>query len=335
MAGKLKKRDGNTEYSRKAVRKSHFTTSFPVRICVVQYSMKKIATFDDFKSQCEFFVDVAADYNSDFVLFPELLTTQLLSTFKESDSVEAVRKLSKFTPQYIKMFKDLAVQFKVNIIGGSHFVEEAGKIYNIAFLFRRDGSVARQYKVHVTPSERKWWGVSGGHNIGVLNTDCGKVAILICYDSEFPEMARIVAEKGANIIFVPFSTDDRHGYLRVKYCSQARAVENQLYVAIAGLVGNLPHARNMDDIRYAQSGIFTPSDFPFSRDGIAGECAPNIETVVVADVDLEVLKRNRQSGTVLQRQDIRRDIYQTTLVDNGKRKASQRGLQRQNTKKHN
>ncbi|MFP3471917.1 hypothetical protein R0J90_17875, partial [Micrococcus sp. SIMBA_144] len=87
-------------------------------------------------------------------------------------------------------------------------------------------------------------------------------------------------------------------------CAQARAVENQIYTVIAGTIGNLSQVENMD-VQYAQSGIFTPSDFAFSRDGIAGECHPNIETVVVGDVDLEILRRQRQSGTVRQLRDRR------------------------------
>ena len=142
----------------------------------------------------------------------------------------------------------------------------------------------------------------------VFDTDCGKIAIQICYDVEFPELGRIATDKGANIIFSPFCTDDRQGYLRVRYCSQARAIENQVYTVISGTVGNLSDVANMD-IQYAQSGIFTPSDFEFPRDGIVGECSPNVETVVVGDVDLEILRRNRRSGSVNQLRDRRDDIY--------------------------
>ena len=132
---------------------------------------------------------------------------------------------------------------------------------------------------------------------------------MVCYDVEFPELARIAVDKGARILFVPFATDERYGYLRVRYCAQARCIENQVFVAISGCVGNLPFVENAD-IHYAQSGIFTPSDFPFARDGIAAECTPNIETVIFHDVDVELLKRQRQTGTVLNWADRRSDLYQ-------------------------
>ena len=296
--------------------KRQFRTSFPVRITTIQYMMKKIDSFDEFAVQCEYYTDVASGYGSDFAVFPEIFTLQLLSFLPEKSPSRAIRKLTEYTEDYIELFTMLAVKYNINIIGGSHFVEEENKIYNIAYLFRRDGTIEKQYKLHITPNERKWWGISRGDEVKVFDTDCGKIAIQICYDIEFPELARIAVDKGANIIFTPFCTDDRQGYLRVRYCSQARAVENQVYTVIAGTVGNLPHVENMD-IQYAQSGIFTPSDFSFPRDGIVGECHPNIDTVVVGDVDLEILRRHRKSGSVNQLRDRRLDIYSTVYkLDN-------------------
>ncbi|MCF6410990.1 bifunctional GNAT family N-acetyltransferase/carbon-nitrogen hydrolase family protein [Pseudalkalibacillus salsuginis] len=300
----------NIDY--RATSKRHFKTSFPVRITTIQYMMKQIYTFDEFANQVEYYTDVASDYGSDFAVFPEIFTTQLMSYLDEKSPSQSVRRLTEYTEDYIELFTELAVRYNVNIVGGSHFVEEDGKIYNIAYLFRRDGTIERQYKLHITPNERKWWGVSPGDKVNVFDTDCGKVAILICYDIEFPELSRYVTDKGARIIFTPFCTDDRQGYLRVRYCAQARAIENQVYTVLSGTVGNLPQTENMD-IQYAQSGIFTPSDFTFPRDGIVGECNPNIETVVVGDVDLEILRRHRRSGSVMQLRDRRRDLYEVTM----------------------
>ncbi|TSB45819.1 bifunctional GNAT family N-acetyltransferase/carbon-nitrogen hydrolase family protein [Alkalicoccobacillus porphyridii] len=300
----------NIDY-RPTIPKRKFKTSFPVRITSIQYEMKKISSFEDFAVQCEYYTDVAAGFNSDFVVFPEIFTLQLLSFLPEKSPSRAIRRLTEFTEDYIELFTTLAVRYNINIVGGSHFVEEEGKIFNISYLFRRDGTIEKQYKIHVTPNERLFWGISGGDEVKVFDTDCGKIAIQICYDIEFPELARIAVDKGANIIFTPFCTDDRQGYLRVRYCSQARAIENQLYTVISGTVGNLPDVENMD-IQYAQSGIFSPSDFTFARDGIVGECNPNIETVVVGDVDLEILRRHRRSGSVNQLRDRRHDVYHIT-----------------------
>jgi len=280
----------------------------PVRICLVQHQMRRVQDFEDFAKQCEFFVDVASDYQADFVVFPELITSQLLCLVEPDRPGLAARKLSEFTEPYLKLFTNLAIKYNTNIIGGSHFTVEEETLYNIAYLFRRDGTIGKQYKLHVTPNERRWWGVAPGKRLQVFETDCGRIAINICYDVEFPELARIAADKGAQILFVPFNTDERYGYLRVRYCAQARCIENHLYVAIAGCVGNLPFVENAD-IHYAQSGIFTPSDVPFPWDAIAAECTPNIETVIIHDVDLEMLRRHRETGTVTNWSDRRADLY--------------------------
>lgn len=298
----------NVDYHPKT--KRFYKTALPVRICVVQYMMRRINSFDDFANQVEYFVDVAADAESDFAVFPEILTSQLMSFLDEKSPSQAVRKVADFTEQYIELFSGLAVRYNVNIIGGSHFVkEEDDNIYNIAYLFRRDGTIEKQYKLHITPNERKWWGINAGDEVNVFDTDCGKISMLICYDVEFPELARIATDRGANIIFTPFCTEDRQGYLRVRYCAQARAIENQVYTVISGTVGNLPQTENMD-IQYAQSAIFAPSDFEYPRDGIVGETNANIEMVVIGDVDLEILRRQRLSGTVRQLKDRRDDLYE-------------------------
>lgn len=283
--------------------------SRPARICVVQYGMRNIDSFQDFAKQCEYFVDVGSGYKADFVVFPEIFTVQMLSFLPAPNPAEAVRLLAELTPQYLDLFSDLAVKHDTNIIGGSHFAFEDGKLANVSYLFKRNGEIGKQCKLHITPNERRWWGVQPGDALEVFDTDKGKVAILICYDIEFPELARIAVERGARIIFVPFCTDERQGYLRVRYCAQARCIENQIFVAIAGTVGNLPEVDNMD-IQYAQSAIFTPSDFPFSRDAVAAEGTPNVEMVVIHDVDLERLERCRRAGTVLNWRDRRLDLYE-------------------------
>jgi predicted amidohydrolase len=219
-----------------------------------------------------------------------------------------VRELSQFTDQYLGMFRKLAIKNNTNIIGGSHFLVENDTLYNVAHLFRRDGTIDRQFKLHITPHERKWWGVRPGDELNVMPTDKGKIAINICYDIEFPELARISAHRGAQVIFVPFNTDDQRAFLRVKYCAQARAVENQVYVAIAGCVGNLPKVENLD-IHYAQSAIFTPSDIEFHREAIATQSSANTEMVISQQLDLNLLGRNREAGSVQMWKDRRTDLY--------------------------
>jgi predicted amidohydrolase/ribosomal protein S18 acetylase RimI-like enzyme len=308
----------NLDYKPGAKRRFHSLVE-PIRICVVQYQMRAIKGFDEFAQQCEFFLDVASDYHSDFVLFPELFTTQLLSCVEAKRPGLAARQLAEFTPQYLEFFTEMAVKYNINVIGGSHFVIENDALYNISYLFGRDGSIGKQYKIHITPSERKWWGVQPGNRVDVFETDCGPVAIQICYDIEFPETTRIAAQKGAQIIFVPYNTDTRHGYLRVRHCALARCVENHVFIAISGCTGNLPFVENAD-IHYAQSGIFTPADAEFARDAVAAECNPNVETVIIHDVDVEQLRRHREAGAVQNWNDRRRDLYKVVYMEDGVQK---------------
>ncbi|MCB9898503.1 MAG: bifunctional GNAT family N-acetyltransferase/carbon-nitrogen hydrolase family protein [Planctomycetes bacterium] len=285
-----------------------------VRLCLVQYRMRSVESFEEFAKQASTFVDLASDYKSDFVVFPELFTTQLLSIVDAPSPSVAARKLAEYSERYLELFTDMAVSYNINIIGGSQFVVEDDRLFNVSYLFRRDGTIGKQYKIHITPNERKWWGVNPGRKVEVFDTDRGKIAILICYDIEFPELARVATAKGAKIIFVPFNTDERYSYLRVRHCAQARAIENQIYTAIAGCAGIVPFVDNAD-LHYAQCGIFTPSDFPFARDAVASESMPNIETIVVHDVDLELLRKNRQSGTVRPWTDRMREIYSVKYED--------------------
>ena len=288
------------------------TTIESIRLCVVQYELRTVASFEDFGRQCEFFLDTASDYKCDFVLFPEMLTTQLLSCIKPERPGLAARSLAKYTSQFLEFFSEAAIRYNVNVVAGSHFIIENDNLYNVSFLFHRDGRISTQRKIHVTPNERKWWGVQAGNALNVFETDCGTVAIQIGYDIEFPELSRLAAQKGALLTFVPFNTDTRQAYLRVRTCAQARCIENHMYVAISGCTGNLPFVENAD-IHYAQSAIFTPSSAEFARDAIAAECSENAETVVIHDLDFELLRRNIDKGIVQNWKDRRRDIYSVTF----------------------
>lgn len=281
-----------------------------VRVSLVQYQQRRVSSFEEFGHQVEYFVDVVADYKSDFVVFPELFTLQLLSIENQQiPASEAIKTLTGYTERLKNLLSDLAVRYNINIIGGSHPTrDENGNILNICYVCLRDGSVHGQAKIHPTPNERYWWNIEGGDNLHTIMTDCGPIGVMICYDSEFPELARHLVDQGAQMLFVPFCTDERQSYMRVRYCAQARAVENQCFVAMAGNVGNLPNVDNMD-IQYAQSCILTPCDFPFARDGIAADTTPNVEMVAFADLRLEDLRTARRSGTVQNLKDRRFDLY--------------------------
>ncbi len=280
-----------------------------IRLGLVQWQMRHFTNFEAFCDQAEFFIDTVSDYRSDFVLFPEFFNAPLISKFNDLPEPEAIRKLATYTEPLKERFMEYAVSYNVNIITGSMpTLSDNGKLYNSGFLCKRDGSMEQYEKIHITPSERNAWGMVGGNKIQVFDTDCGKIGVLICYDVEFPELPRLLADQGLQILFVPFQTDTQNGYIRVRTCAQARAIENECYVAIAGCVGNLPRVNNMD-INYAQAAVFTPSDFQFPTNGIKTEATPNTEMTLIADVDLDMLKELHTYGSVKNLKDRRKDLY--------------------------
>lgn len=284
--------------------------SSKVRIACVQYQVRKIENFEEFANQVEYFVETAADYHSDFVLFPEFFTVQLLSFIEPMTSVQGIRRLAQdFTAPFIDLMSGLSRKYGMHIIAGSHPMEDGGLLYNNCLIFDPEGNHVSQPKLHITPSEKRFWGITGGNDLFVLPTPKAKIAVQICYDIEFPEASRYLADQGVEILFVPYCTDDRHAQLRVRYCAQARAIENQIYVATAGVIGNLPSVPAMD-IHYGQAAVFTPSDFEFARDGIQAIADSNVETLLVTDLDIGDLYRSRAAGSVTPRLDRRSDLFE-------------------------
>lgn len=285
------------------------------RLGVVQWQMRPVSSLGDLLKQIEFFVDTVADYKADFIIFPEFFNAPLMVTYKSESSAEAVRHLADYTDEIKEAMMHLALSYNINIIAGSMPVYQKGKLYNVSYLCRRDGTWDEQYKLHVTPDEQIYWGLQGGNKLNVFETDSGKIGILICYDIEFPELSRLLAEQEINILFVPFWTDTKTAYLRVSRCAQARAIENECYVAISGSVGNLPGVENMD-IQYAQSAVFSPSDFSFPHDAIVAEATPGSETMLVVDLDYYLLKKLRRQGTVRNSLNRRTDLYEIKWLKN-------------------
>ena len=284
------------------------TTKSIIRLGLVQWQMRSLNNLEEFFNQAEFFIDAVSGYESDFALFPELFIAPLMADYNHLSEADAIRELAKHAEPIKKKFQELAISYNINIITGSMPYLENGNLYNAGFLCKRDGTNEIYKKIHITPNEVFHWGITGGDIIQTFDTDCGKIGIIICYDVEFPELTRLMADEGMNILFVPFLTDTQNGYTRVKHCAQARAIENECYVAIAGCVGNLPKVNNMD-IQYAQAAVFTPSDFAFPSNGIKAEATPNTEMTLIVDVDINLLKELHEHGSVQTLKDRRHDLY--------------------------
>jgi predicted amidohydrolase len=283
-----------------------------LRVSAVQYHMHTISSFREFAAQVEHYVKIAQEFQADFVLFPEFMTTQLMSIGDGSGSPGRqaldISQLPEFTEAYLELFSRLAQTTGMHIVGGTHVIREQDKLLNTAHLFYPDGSVARQPKLHITPTEVKEWNMGAGDGLQVFQTSKGTIAMLTCYDIEFPEIVRMAKAKGADVIFCPSCTDDRHGFHRVRYSCHARTIENQLYVVTTGTVGSLP---TVDFMRgnFGQAAVITPNDVPFPPHGILAEGELNHDMVITADLDLSLLWEVRERGSVTTWRDRRVDLY--------------------------
>lgn len=279
-----------------------------LRVSTVQYHLHTIRSFEEFAQQVDHYVRAALEFETDFILFPEFFTTQLLSIGNDKGDPLSINELPDFTVQYLDLFTGLAVKTKMHIIGGTHVIRNNDKLYNVAHLFYPDGTVATQAKLHITPTEVNEWNMAAGDELHLFDTEKGRIAILTCYDIEFPEIVRMAKARGADVIFCPSCTDDRHGFHRVRYTSHARAIENQVYVVTASTVGSLPTIDFMR-MNFGQSAIIAPNDVPFPPRGIVVEGELNNDMVVTGDLDLALLYQVREKGSVTTWRDRRTDLY--------------------------
>ncbi len=277
-----------------------------IRVASLQYFIRPVDSWERFQDQVASLVGTAADYSVQLVVFPEYFTVQLLTLDDTRRPItEQIRWLAGRVDRYVDLFSRLAREHGLHIVAGTIPLIEDGRVTNRCFVFGPGGDHAAQGKLHVTRWESEDWDVAASEHLRIFETAWGRMAVNICYDVEFPEIARAAARQGVEVLVVPSCTDDRQGYLRVRYCAQARAIENQLYVLQSCTVGSLPMVPAVS-LNYGQAAILTPSDFAFSRDGILAEGVPNQESMVIGDLNLELIRQSRSEGTVLPLRDSQR-----------------------------
>jgi len=309
-------------------------------IATTQYGLADISSEEQFWNGLADKVRAAAEQGAGMIVFPEYLTAHLLSLEPPMLHDEACAYLERKTEEYTRFFGDLSRKTGIAILAGTHTcraeadgagageagADEGGEIkagleekeyVNRAFLFFPDGRIECQNKVHLTPEEQIRWPLVAGDGLNVFETEWGKMAILTCYDVEFPELARAAALCGVETILCPSYTDSAYGYHRVRHCAQARAVENQLFVVLSGLVGALSEDRPQVDTGFCQAGVFAPCDFPFEPDGIVRAGETNLDMTVLAELDFHLLRENRARGAVAPFYDRRPELYERELRRSG------------------
>ncbi len=277
-----------------------------VKIVSAQYDISFLTSWQDYQDKIERWVAEAAQQDARILLFPEYASMELASLFGQeiySSLSKQLAAMQSVHEDYLDLFKALAKQYHCLIQSGSFPVEvESGVYRNRAYLFTPDGKVDYQDKLMMTRFENEQWLIQGGKELKCFDTEYGKIAINICYDSEFPMLARKQVEMGANLILVPSCTDTLAGYHRVKIGCQARALENQCYVVQSCLVGHAPWSEAVD-VNIGAAGIYTPVDRGFPDNGVlvAGEL--NAVQWVVGEVSLSACAVVRDQGQVFNYRD--------------------------------
>ncbi|WP_347257303.1 carbon-nitrogen hydrolase family protein [Methylocaldum sp.] len=281
-------------------------SSRPFRLAAAQYDIGFLKSWDDYSAKIARWVADAADNGAKMLLFPEYFSMELASLFPEEVYKSLSKQLSEMQtllPDFVMLFSDMAEQHGVHIVAGSFPVRmEDGSYRNRSFLFRPDGTTDHQDKLQMTRFENEHWLITGGEEIKTLDTEFGRIGINICYDSEFPMIARKQVEAGADLILVPSCTDTLAGYHRVRIGCQARALENQCYVVQSPTVGQAPWSEAVD-VNIGAAAVYTPVDYGYPDNGILAIGELNQAQWVYAEIDLASIAHIRQTGQVFNYRD--------------------------------
>lgn len=277
-----------------------------VKIATAQYDISFLGNWSAYRSKIERWVTEAVGQNARILLFPEYGSMELASLFSKeiySSLSQQLASLQSVRDDYIELYRSLAVKNGCTIQSGTFPVRmPAGDYRNRAYLFMPNGDIDYQDKLMMTRFENEQWLIKSGTELKCFDTEFGRIAINICYDSEFPMLARKQVEAGANLILVPSCTDTLAGYHRVKIGCQARALENQCFVVQSPTVGSAPWSEAVD-INIGAAAIYTPVDRGFPDNGILAIGELNAVQWVYAEISLTACERVRAEGQVFNYRD--------------------------------
>ncbi len=270
-------------------------------VAAAQFPVFEPRSLAEYEATLERWVKDARALDADLLVFPEyaaLILTAMFSPELRADLHAQVFALQDVRDDYLRVHRQLAQRYRVHILVGSFpWRVEGRNIVNRAYFITPEGAVGFQDKRMMTRFERESWNVGPGEPLRVLQTKLGAIGIDICYDSEFPLLARAQAELGAQLLLVPSCTDTRAGYERVRIGCRARALENQIFVVQAPLIGELPWSPAID-VNVGRAGIFGPPEQGFPQDGVIAQGRLNEPAWVCARLDLTEVERVRREGQV-------------------------------------
>ncbi len=263
-----------------------------LRVAAITWGVTKVSSHEEFFAHLTALVEQAVSRSVGLVVLPELFEVELLSLFGDGEEHEVVGHLVPFCDQIDDCLAKLATRHKVIIVGGSHLRASSGGVINVATIAWPDGTLYHQPKNCRTMWEQSPWGLA--YETGLTRFPDPRLGVLVCYDSEFPEAARALAEGGVQLLCVPSYCESQHGYQRVGWSCQARAIENELFVIHTSVVG--PIQRFSLGTGYGRSSIIAPSKAPFPDSAMLAQSPLNEEGIAIADLDFGKLSICRATG---------------------------------------
>ncbi len=264
-----------------------------VRVAAVNWKLRSIRSDGAFWNHAYEFIEKANDDGAQLVVLPELFSLELLYLEPKLSEAKCPRYLAQYWEDTVKWLSRMSVNSGMAIVGGSHFRETDDGIKNICPIAFPDGQVFFQEKNKLTVYERSDWAILAGHGVQPLP---GRLGVSVCYDCEFPEGPRCLAEDGMLIHAVPAWTETRRGFQRVRWSGLARAIENQVFVVHSSLVGDI--GREPIPESYGSSAIIAPSIAPFPMEAVLSESKLNEDDIIVAGLDIDALFASRNEGEV-------------------------------------
>ncbi|MFP8968289.1 carbon-nitrogen hydrolase family protein [Pokkaliibacter sp. CJK22405] len=280
-----------------------------MRIAACQYLIERFADWDSYSEHLTTLCRQVAEEGATLLVLPEyasMAITGLQDDHLCGDLHASIAAMQPMLGRWFAFWEKLANELGVYITPGSIPVKDwDGHYRNRTWLFGPEGSLGSQDKLIMTRFEREEWNIAGGAGLRVFRLPECTLGILICYDNEFPQLARQLTEMGADIILAPSCTDTEAGYYRVRVGCQARALENQIAVVQSPIVGTANWSPAVD-INVGRAGVFVPPDYGMPANGVLGESLslmPDTSTWLMVDLDLEALREVRKTGQVMTRRD--------------------------------
>lgn len=264
-----------------------------MRTAAVSWKIRPVRGDSSYFGHFHDLVSEAHDEGAELVVFPELHVLELLPLARDLDAKDAARYLVQFSEAVEEWVQRISQSSGMVIVAGSHFKPDGDLIKNVCVIGVPDDGLYFCEKNNLTSYERDIWQLAGGRGLAHLPY---KIGVTICYDSEFPESGRALAEDGVMVHCVPSWTETLHGFQRVRWSCLARAIENQIYVVQASLVGSL--GGEPVPSTFGTSAIIAPSAEPFPTQAVLRETEPNEEGVVIFDLDFDKLRDARRAGEV-------------------------------------